>query len=85
MNILRVSTILTTVAVSVVCINVILAKIADIDPTDQAIILMCFLTLWFSAEMGLFAIHNILGERRAKKIQQELDMERSFREMGDKQ
>jgi len=84
MNILRVSTILATVAVSALCINVILAKIADIDPTDQSIILICFLTLWFSAEMGLFALHNILSDRRAKKIQQELDMERSFREMGGK-
>ena len=85
MNILRVSTILATVAVSALCINTILAKIADIPPADQAIIMLCFLTLWFSAELGLFAIHNILSERRANRIQQELDMERSFREMGDKQ
>lgn len=85
MNKLRVFTILVALVASIMAISTIQGTLGPALPQDDvAMVWLSFILLWFSAEMGLFGIQQMMSEARSKKIQKELDMERSFREMGGK-
>lgn len=85
MNKLRVFVILVALVVSIGAISTIQGILGSALPRDElALIWLSFILLWFSAEMGIFGIQQIQFDYRSKRIQKELDMERSFREMGGK-
>lgn len=83
MNKLRVFSILIALIASIGAISTIQGIVGPALPdTEVALLWLSFIMLWFSAEIGLFAVQQMLAEARSKRIQKELDMERSFREMG---
>jgi len=71
------------IAVSIFCIHGIGAILKPILSAEQmAGVTSMIILFWFSVEFGVFAGHSLWHDYKSKKIQQELDMERSFRKMG---
>lgn len=84
MNLLRWITIVLTVCVGIVLATQIQSTLSEVysDQRDIVFIWLCFLMFWFNMEFGLWALGNWLADRRSKRIQKELDIERSFRKLG---
>jgi hypothetical protein len=83
MNFLRVMTLIVSIFVGAFCAFTVYDIIAPVlEPKQVGLVFSAIVIFWACMEFGTFAIHMLVHDYNSKKIQQELDMERSFRKMG---
>lgn len=83
MTYLRISMVIFTLCVTVASVWHIYSILHQVlRPCDMYIIAVLFMAVIVSTEFGLFALSMLVSDYRSKKIQKELDIERSFRKLG---
>ena len=85
MNLYRAGILIATIIVSIFCIYTLYDLVEPVLTTKQIGLMFSTITLfWISMEFGVFAFTMIMSDFRNKRIQKELDMERSFQKMAGK-
>lgn len=85
MNLYRAGILIATIIVSIFCIITLYDLVEPVLTTKQiGLMFSTMILFWISMEFGVFAFTMIMSDFRNKRIQKELDMERSFQKMAGK-
>ena len=83
MNLYRAGILIATIIVSIFCIITLYDLVEPVLTTKQiGLMFSTMILFWISMEFGVFAFTMIMSDFRNKRIQKELDMERSFQKMA---